>query len=141
MRFGAVLGGLFLTLFTLGCAEANFALAPESRLPAWFTIPAGLSRADVTVSMQYYVLPSGRSATFKLWDAHGHKLAQISTSLSDLEPYTFGPRTPAGGVDERSYPLYEIVTANGITEVIEHRRFDRWFYVTDDPAIKRKLGL
>jgi hypothetical protein len=138
MRFTAICVGLMLMLSTAGCAESNFELSPESRIPAWFTIPRGLSRGDVTISLTYY---TGPSVKFKLWDSHGRNLAEVS-GLSSLEPYPSGPKTPGGGVDERSYPLYEIVRANGITEVIEHRRqFDRWFYITDDPEIKRKLGL
>jgi hypothetical protein len=92
----------------------------------------------VTVSLTYY---TGSPVKFKLWDDHGRILAEVS-GRSSLYPYASGPKTPGGGVDEHSYPLYEIVKANGITEVIEHRRqLDRWFYITDDPEIKRKLGV
>ena len=37
------------------------------------------------------------------------------------------------------YPVYEAVVANGITEVIEHKRMEPVFYITDDPAIKNML--
>lgn len=138
-RWGVALSSAALTLSLLGCAEANFELAPGSRLPAWFKVPDGLSRNDVTVSILFY---TGRFVTMKLWDTHGQKIAQVSTSLRGWEPHTFGPRAAAGGVDDGSYPLYEIVTVGGVTEVIEKRRFsDKWLYVTDDPEVKRKLGL
>ena len=48
---------LFIIQFALGCPEANFDLAPDSRLPKWFKLPPGLSRADVTVTMDYYIPP------------------------------------------------------------------------------------
>jgi hypothetical protein len=95
--------------------------------------------ADVMVTMHYYTLPH-RHVTLKLWDKQGHKLAQKTITHPPLEPVSFGPRIPAGGFDDRSYPLYEVLTADGITEVIEHRQFDRAFDITDDPAIKRKGG-
>ncbi len=41
-----------------GCGffpEATFTLSPASRLPSWFKLPSGYSRADVTVSMSYFV--------------------------------------------------------------------------------------
>jgi len=137
---GLLLTGVVCALSTVSCAESNFEIARDSRLPRWFAIPAGLSRADVTATMQFYVPKSEGSVRFKLWDASGHKLAQVSGTGSDV--VTFGPRTPAGGFDERSYSLYEIITANGITEVIEHRRFlDRVFYVSDDPEVKRRLDV
>lgn len=37
--------------------------------------------------------------------------------------------------DPHSYPHYVIVSANGIVEVIEHRKMEPVFYVTDDPSI------
>jgi hypothetical protein len=39
------------------------------------------------------------------------------------------------------YPLYELLTANGITEIIEHRRMEPVFYITDNPEVSRKLGV
>jgi hypothetical protein len=139
-RLRVATGSVLLSLTVLGCAESNFELAPESRLPGWLTIPAGLSRSDVTASMQYYTMPYSR-VTFKLWDKRGHKLAQKTISYTPLEPVSLGPKTPAGGFDDRSYPLYEVLIDGGITELIEHRKFERFFYITDDPAIKHKLGV
>ena len=68
-----------LVLLLCGCRffpESRFELAPDSRLPKWFTIPTNLSREEVTVQMSYYVEPceitgnkSGLGcATFELWD-------------------------------------------------------------------------
>ena len=31
--------------------------------------------------------------------------------------------------------------ANGTTEIIEHRRMEPVFYITDDPEVRRKLGV
>ena len=68
-----------LVLLLCGCRffpESRFELAPDSRLPKWFTLPTNLSREEVTVQMSYYVQPceitgnkSGLGcATFELWD-------------------------------------------------------------------------
>jgi hypothetical protein len=124
-----------------GCAESKFVLAPDSRVPKWFAVPPDVSRKDVTVTMAFYDLPTGKSVTFKLWDTAGRKLAQVSASVSPDNPHAFGPPSPHGGVDEGSYPLYAVVTANGITEVIEHRKMEPTFYTTDDPAVKAALGV
>jgi hypothetical protein len=69
---------------TRGCSEAEFELAQESRLPQWFTLPTGLQRMDVGVS------------------------------LSD---YSF------------------------VSDVIQHRRMEPVFYITDDSEVRRKLGV
>src|ERR1700730_12134854 len=63
----------------IGCSSGLLAEAPESRLPRWFSQPkGGLTRDSFTVTMTLYVLPGGQSATVKLWDANGRKVAQIT---------------------------------------------------------------
>lgn len=73
----------FMIALFSGCRffpESQFELAPDSRLPKWFTVPENLSRADVTVRMSYYIEPCVRSAkdsglgcaTFELWDIHAY---------------------------------------------------------------------
>jgi hypothetical protein len=39
------------------------------------------------------------------------------------------------------YPFYEAVTVNRITEVLEFKRMEPVFYVTDDPEIRAAMGL
>jgi len=43
--------------------------------------------------------------------------------------------------DASGYPSYEVITLNGITDIIEHRRMEPIFYVTDDPAVWKELGV
>ncbi|HEY7292785.1 MAG TPA: hypothetical protein VH583_23305 [Vicinamibacterales bacterium] len=117
----------------IACAESNFELAGESRLPRWFAIPVGLSRQDVTVSLRYYAWPpTTGSATFKLWDSHGRKLAERSAPLTGHGPRTLGPDP---------YPSYEVITYNGTSEVIEQKRPEALFYISDDPIVREKLGV
>lgn len=134
----ACLGALCLSMSS--CAyfpESSFTLAQESRLPKWFTIPSGLSRADVTVRMNNYIESSRRTATFTLLDMKGRTLAEVKGKLRGLEPMTLRNSRP--GLPDR-YPSYEIITANGITEIVEHRKMEPVFYVTDDPVIWAELG-
>jgi hypothetical protein len=122
-----------------------FELAPESRLPRWFTLPKGLTRADVTVSMYCYIDSSGRSSTFWLLDKNGSALAKVNTVTQGLEPHYFGDdkKNAYGGYDqpEQGYPAYEVEIANGITEVTEFKRMEPVFYITDDPSVRSQLGL
>jgi hypothetical protein len=39
------------------------------------------------------------------------------------------------------YPSYELITVNGIIEIIEHRKMEAVFYITDDPAVWKELGV
>jgi hypothetical protein len=126
---------------TIACGwfpESTFELASESRLPKWISLPPGLARADVSLSMSYYVWPWGSRATFVLRDSKGKILTKVSGKVRGLGPNQLKeprPGSPPG------YPSYEVITVNGMTEIIEHRRMEPRFYVSDDPAVRKELGV
>jgi len=125
----------------IGCAwfpESTFELASESRLPKWITLPPGLTRADVSITMSYYVMPWGRSSTFILQNKKGQTLKKVDGKEKGLEPLQLEhppPGFPPG------YPAYEVIIVNGTTEIIEHRKMEPIFYITDDPAVWKELGV
>jgi hypothetical protein len=124
-----------------GCAESSFVLAPESRLPKWFSPPPNMKRSDMTVEMTYYISLLGeerRTARFVLRDSAGRRLADVEGKEQGDHPLTLEPAPLTGPLP---YPSYEIVKIDGITEVIEHRQFDHFFFITDDPTVKAKLGV
>jgi len=135
----------FVTLTIAGSAigcewfpESTFELASESRLPKWITLPPGLTRADISITMSYYVKPWGGSATFILKDTKGQIRTKVAGKVKGLEPLQLKhppPGFPPG------YPSYELITVNGITEIIEHRKPEPIFYITDDPAVWKELGV
>ena len=133
----AVVAVTFLSL--LGCqdlSEAAFELGTESRLPTWFTLPQGLPRSDVTVRVAYYVTPTRRTAKVTLLDAKKQSLAEANGTMRGFEPIML-KHSPTGFPS--GYPKYEIVTVDGKTEVIEHRRAEPIFYINDDPAVRAEL--
>jgi hypothetical protein len=117
--------------------ESSFELASESRLPKWFTLPSGLSRSDVTVTMSCYKNSSGRTVTFTLRDTKNQKIAEVKGTEKGMEPMKLQSQNPE--LKDR-YPSYEIVTVNGITEFIEYRNAEPIFYITDNPAVWAELG-
>jgi hypothetical protein len=133
-----VLAGILLAIvcFTnVGCeflAESTFKLADESRLPKWVTLPRGLTRADVSLTMSYYVMPWGRSARFILQDKNKQAIEKENGKARCRNPFQL--ENPSQGFPS-SYPSYEAVIVNGITEIIEHRKMEPIFYVTDDPVV------
>ena len=137
---------LFVALAILGSTtggcdwfpESTFELASESRLPKWIVLPPGLTRADVSISMSYYVMPWGRSAIFTLRDSKKQMRAKLHGKVKGLEPLYL--KDPPPGFPP-GYPSYEIVTVNGVTEIIEHRKLEPLFYITDNPAVWRELGV
>src|SRR5438477_5174975 len=99
-----------LTVCLLSCScgwlpESSFNLAPTSRLPRWFSLPANLTRTDITVTLYYYMGPSGGTATFTLKDSNGEVLRRVQGRLPPEQ------RLPGG----TGYPVYEVVTIDGLT--------------------------
>lgn len=141
-KFGSIaLLFVAMSMLLAGCnlfPEASFELARESRLPKWFVLPPGLSRKDVTVTMDYYSKASGRTATFILLDKKKQKIAEAGGTLQGEKSHNL--KNPIAGFPS-GYPSYEIITVNGVTEVIEHRRMEPFFYISDDPAVLAEFGL
>jgi len=87
--------------------------------------------------MDYYTGPNGRTATFTLRNARtGSKIVKVDGTLKGSQPLYL---EDAKGRD--IYPSYEIITVGRMTEVIEHRRMEPVFYVTDDPTVLSKFGV
>lgn len=131
---------LFLLTVSLisGCAESSFTLSSESRLPKWFDVPQGLSRSELKVTLDYYVYPNERIATFKLYKQKGSiPLKTISGVQKGERPVSLQP-TPPG--TPKKYPLYEIITFNDFVDIVEHKKRESVFYMTDDPAVWEELG-
>jgi len=131
-----VLACLVLT----GCGlfpESLFSLANESRLPKWFTLLPNQTRANVTVTMDYYIDSSGRTATFTLQDSSGSVISKVTGKQKGLEPLQRSANQPGY---PKGYPSYEIITVGGITEIIEHRKMEPIFYVADDPEVKAEFA-
>jgi hypothetical protein len=122
-----LIGCLTLT----GCLEATFQLAPSSRVPKWFPAAENLLRDDVTVTLSYY---TGGTAKASLARRSGRTLS-IAKGTCNWHPAMMKKTNSHGGFDPDAYPTYEVVTMNGITEVIEHRAMEPVFYVTDDPSL------
>ncbi len=114
--------------------ESSFQLASESKLPKWITLPPGLTRADVSITMSYYDKPWGNNAGFLLQDAKGQTLAKVTGRLkcSHLQLKNPPQGSPPG------YPIYAVITVGETTEMIEHRKPEPVFYVTDDPAVLKE---
>ncbi len=108
--------------------ESTFNLANDSRLPKWVTLTPGSSRADVSLTMSYYI----GFAQFILRDKNEHILKQKFGRTRCTVP--FKPETPPQGFPP-GYPAYEAITVNGITEIIEHKKMEAIFYLTYDPAV------
>ena len=130
---------LIALLALTACAESNFDLSKTSRIPKWFSMPAGLSREDVTVTLDYYIVPTEKSV-FTLYDKKGKELQRINGKRYGGYQYPLTLKNPPPGYPN-GYPSYEVIIANGIIDVVEHRQMEPIFYMTDDPAIWKEFGV
>ena len=130
-----------VSVLALACEwipESSFELASESRLPKWITLPPGITRADVSITMNYLINPLGRNSTFILQDKKGQLRTKVHGKTRGLGPDYL--RHPPPGFPP-GYPSSTVITVNGITDVIEHRKPEPIFYVMDDPAVWKELGV
>jgi hypothetical protein len=116
--------------------ESTFTLANESRLPKWITLPSGRTRTDVSITMSYYDNPWGSNVSITLQDATKQVLVKAYGKEKDGGPFHL--KHPPQGFPP-GYPLYEVITANGIPEIIEHRKMEPIVYITDDPIVWKEL--
>jgi hypothetical protein len=131
-----------LVVSIAGCLEASFELAPDSRLPKWLDAPEGVARSDLKVTMEYYSTFSGGEYVFKFYDKNKFLKIQKISLTTDEQPTirTKELRNPPAGFP-KGYPAYNVVTVNGITDIIERRKMEPVFYMTDDPAVWKELGV
>jgi hypothetical protein len=130
---------VFISAVVVGCdflPESSFELANDSRLPVWFSLSPGLSRADVSVTMNYYIKSTGRSAIFVLHDKKNNVLGKVTGTLRGSSPVSVTVSSQSG---TPGYPSFEVIAVHGVTEVIEHKKMEPKFYLTDDPAVLRAL--
>jgi hypothetical protein len=95
-----------------------------------------ISRNQLRVTMDYY---TDGDAVFKLYDKNSFfKLREVKGVTRESHPIKL-KNPPPGFPPGR--PVYEVITVDGITDIIEHRKQDPIFYVTDDPNIWKELGV
>jgi hypothetical protein len=131
---------LAVTIFQLtGCLESSFTLSQESRLPKWLEAPVGVSRSDLKVTMDYYSTFSGGEYVFKFYKKHSFfKLKEVNVNIDAVHEIQLKEH-PAGG--SSGYPKYYAITVNGITDIIEYRKMEPIFYVSDNLEAWEKLGV
>lgn len=92
-----------------GCIESSFELANESRLPQGLATPPGVTRKDVSVTLDFYT-PGPAKLTLR--DNNGRKLASVTGEVKGDPVYLKTPPDPLT-------PAYEIIVINGVTEIME----------------------
>jgi hypothetical protein len=87
--------------------------------------------------MDYFIDASSRSARLTFTTTSGTVLLKAKGTLRGREPLHVRGSAPSG----ETYPAYEVVTINGVSDLVEHRSMEPVFYMVDDPDIWKALGL
>jgi hypothetical protein len=110
--------------------ESTFTLAAESRLPKWFSIPSGYTRNDVTVEIYYYVPPPFIRKNFK-----AILISPPPENKTLLTKIGIKHKHQNYVNDRYQYPTYNVASVDGIEEIIEHKKGEPIFYISDDPKL------
>jgi hypothetical protein len=119
----------------LGCAESNFDLASSSRLPKMLAPPDGARSGAVSARLSYHLglwLGDGRGVT-RLWLVGSAGIA-VKEVICEAWEHPRSARTEG----PTSYPSFSIVYCNGVIDVVEHRRMEPIFYMSDDVGLQRE---
>jgi hypothetical protein len=112
-----------------GCMQSMWELTSDSRLPKWITLPPDLTRSDVIV-VEEAMEPTRRGVVVKviIYTKRYKKLKEVRGKSFDLSG------------------RYFIEVVDGVAEVIglkmqknKHGADFPYFFVVDDPALKRRL--
>jgi len=132
---------LLLSAVLSGCLESSFTLSDTSRIPLWFQLSDERPRSNYKVTADYYSTWNGAEYVFKLYEK-GDFFALDKVTISTGEGSKLkSVQLESGESDSRGYPRYKVLTIGGITDVIEHRRMEPFFYTVGDPSIWRELGV
>jgi len=111
--------------------ESNFTLSLDSRFPKWFTIPPGYDRKDLAVEIYYYAPPPFINSNFKttlLGPPPEYKQLAKKIGTGQWHPIT---------KSYSDYPNYYIVKVDNTVELIEHKKMEPLFYISDDVELKQ----
>jgi hypothetical protein len=115
------------------CPESSFTLSPDSRFPNWFTIPSGYGRKDLSVVIYYYAPIPPIRANFKtILLGPPPEYKQIDKKIGTVK---WHPATRSYS----DYPSYHIVRVGNSVELIEHKKKEPIFYISDNAEMKRAI--
>jgi hypothetical protein len=132
-----ILGTLAMHPYIGLLPESEFRLARESRLPGWFTVPREYKREDLDVEIYYYTPIFGKTnfVTYLMGPPPERKKLEKKYGVSRWHP---GSAKKWYAKTDR-YPDFNIVTVDGVVELIEHRYMAPIFHVSDDPELKADI--
>lgn len=137
--------GLFLFcvwMILAGCLESSFQLSDESRWPKWFEIPTDYKRKDLTIRMDLHSTFGGSKNVVGVYKKGSFFPIMQFSITSDIQSGIRSVHLSEPHNDyPKGYPRYKVITINGITDIVELRKMEPYFYMTDDEYVWEELGV
>jgi hypothetical protein len=125
--------------------ESVFRLAPDSRLPKWFSTPQGYDRKYFTVKFYYYAPVPPFSQNFKavlLGPSPNFEILETKIGKMRWHPSMEKKRNEHGGFNMDAmdaFPMISINTVDGLAEIVEQRMPTDILYISDDPQLRKAI--
>ena len=120
-----------------GCVESEFHLAKDSKLPVWFQIPDGMNRQDLDVSLTYYTTGPADITLLDIREGKSKPIIKIKGEYKHHPEYwTWAQKD----WPKRSQPGYVVITVNSLSEIIEHKKMEPLFYISNEEAVQRTIA-
>jgi hypothetical protein len=134
---------IFILLITLaacssrGCVESEFHLAKDSKLPVWFQIPDGMNRQDLDVILTYYTTGPADITLIDIRDGKSKPIIKIKgENIHHPEYWAWAQED----WPNRSHPGFVVINVNGVSEIIEHKKMEPLFYVSNEATVQRTIA-
>ena len=121
-----------------GFIESEFTLAPESPLPVWYhDLPDGYTREDLMIRIRYYApLFDADDAVF--W-VESSRLNTLFKATGRIERHPQFYEWAQKDWKARHYPSFIKITINGQTEIIEHKKMEPIFYISNEESLMKVM--
>jgi hypothetical protein len=128
---------LVLAVLLSGCLESSFRLSEESRFPIWLEVPDDQSHGNYMVTLDYYT--SGKAVFSLIRKSDKELLDRVVARVRDSKPLEVdGTSWPMG--ERATYPIYSVVTYEGVSEIIEHMKRGPIFSIAESGNIVKNVG-
>ena len=126
-----------LAVLLSGCLESSFRLSEDSRFPVWLEAPDNQRHGNYMVTLDFYT--SGKVVFSLIRKSDRELLDRVVARVRDSKPLEGdGTSWPMG--ERATYPIYSVVTFDGVSEIIEHKERGPIFSITDSEAIVKNVG-
>ena len=136
---------LFVSIITVsigGCVEAILSLSDKSRFPRWITLPECKNRNDFFVKMEWHSTLTDGKIIFKLYEKGSLFAFREYDVTTDTKNNIRSLQLPSQyGDTSKIFPKYIMITINGIKDIVEQRKMEPIFYMTDDPSVWKEFGV